>query len=492
MKGSCRMHACPGLSCPFTSFPRFLYPPATLIAAILATSAARGAVAQSDEAVAGVGDAFDAAELIPAAASGLPPILSGQEPGARERGAVVPTPPPVDGAREWFGVSNWWTWTRATGDWGGARAALDDTGMSFNGSAITEWSDVFSGASGPSGAFRFLVDLNLTFDLEKLLKLEGGSVFADFQTADTTSGGMFHGGFQPYSNIAIDGSITQLSQLWYEQWLFDRMLRLKLGKVDANTEFAYIPAAGGFINASAGFSPAIFALPTYPNPSTSVNVFVYPTESWYIGAGAYDGAATIDGVQTGSRGPSTFFTDDLSDDWFFIAETGLALSEVGPLKGMRVGLGGWWLSGEMPRFDGGTDDGTGGVYALAEARVWAPEGTDLADDECAQGLWAFGQYGWANDEVSLVSQQIGGGLSLSGTFAGRDEDSMGVYLSYVDFSDDPAAGLGASEFSIEVFYDFAVTPFLHIKPDLQWFLNPSGDASSDDALVGTLRCTINF
>ena len=68
MKGSCRMHACPGLSCPFTSFPRFLYPRATLIAAILATSAAREAVAQSEEAVAGVGDAFDAAELIPAAA----------------------------------------------------------------------------------------------------------------------------------------------------------------------------------------------------------------------------------------------------------------------------------------------------------------------------------------------------------------------------------------------------------------------------------------
>lgn len=451
------------------------------------------ALAQHEDDLAGVSDTFDAAELIPSAAAALPPILSGQEAGARERGAAVPVPPPADSAREWFGVSDWWTWQRATGDWGGGRTALEDAGIVFSGSLISEWSDVFHGGTADNSAFRFLLDLNMSVELEKLVGLKGGSIFIDFQTANTGHGAMFDGGLQTYSNIAIDGSITQLSQAWYEQWLFEEVLRIKVGKVDANTEFAYIPAAGGFINASAGFTPTIFALPTYPNASTSFNAFVYPSEHTYIGTGIYDGATAVDGVPTGSRGPSTFFSDDVSDDWFFIAETGIVFEELGSLNDVRAGVGGWWHTGDFTTFSGGNEDGAGGFYALAEARVWGPEAEETqACCDCCRGLFVFAQYGWANDRVSIVTQQIGGGVSLIGTFAGRDEDSTGLYISYADFTNDPAAGYGASETSFELFYDFALTPALHIKPDLQYFMNPSGDASIDNALVGTLRLTIVF
>jgi hypothetical protein len=82
-----------------------------------------------------------------------------------------------------------------------------------------------------------LLDLNLTVELEKLVGLKGGTVFADFQNADTGVGALVHGGFQPYSNIAIDGSITQLSQLWYEQW--DELARGAL-----SDECAALDAAG--------------------------------------------------------------------------------------------------------------------------------------------------------------------------------------------------------------------------------------------------------
>ncbi len=472
---------------------------ASLLASLLAACTAHSAFAQDGEIVddddlAGVSDTFDAAELIPAAAaSAFPPILSGQEPGARERGAAVPVAPAADLPREWFGVSDWWTWSRATGDWSGARTTLDDAGIVFEGSLISEWSDVFRGGTANNSSFRYLLDLNLTLELETLIGLKGGSVFLDFQNADTGNGALFHGAFQPYSNIAIDGSITQLSQAWYEQWLFEDVVRIKLGKVDANTEFAYIPAAGGFINASAGFTPTIFALPTYPNASTSFNAFVYPSESTYIGAGIYDGATAVDGVPTGSRGPSTFFSDDVSDDWFFIAETGVTFEDFGPVHDFRAGLGGWWHTGDFTTFSGGNEDGAGGLYALAEARVWGPELNEAEECcECCRGLFLFAQCGFANDAVSTVTQQFGGGLSLIGTFAGRDDDSAGVYISYVDFTNDPAAGFGASETSIELFYDFALTPALHLKPDLQYFINPGGDSSIENAFVGTLRLTLVF
>jgi len=59
-----------------------------------------------------------------------------------------------------------------------------------------------------------------------------------------------------------------------------------------------------------------------------------------------------------------------------------------------------------------------------------------------------------------------------------------------DFSNDPAAALGSSEWALECFYDIVVTPSVHIKPDLQWFVDPAD--GGDDALVGTLRVTIAF
>lgn len=451
--------------------------------------------ADAQDGFAGVGDAFDAAELIPSANAALPPILPGQDPGARTRPPEKPVPPtdaPDVVAREWFGGEDWSAWTRATGDWGGARTALEDAGIAFNGSFIGDWGRVLSGGVREGSDFRFLLDLNLTFDLGVLAGLEGGSVFADFQTGNETVASGDSGAFQAISNIAIGGSMTQLSQLWYEQWLGDELVRVKLGKIDANTEFAFIGAAGGFINASAGFSPAIFALPTYPNPSTAVVAFVYPDDSVYLGAGLFDGANAVDGVATGSRGPATMFGDDLSDDLFWIAEAGVTLREAGPLSATRVAIGGWWHTGEFARFDGGADDGTGGVYLVGETRLWAPGACDLADDGDARGLWAFIQYGWADDAVSVVGQQFGGGLALNAPFEGRDDDSLGVYASWVDFSDDPSAGIVGDETIIELYYDFAVTPAFHVKPDLQWVLDPSGDPSVEDALVGTVRCVWTF
>lgn len=472
-----------------------------MTAAVLLASAPCAFAQSIDEpAIAGVGDAFDAAELVPAASGALPPVLSGQEQGARSS-AASDAAAPAEGAREWFGAAPWAAWSRSTGDWSGARTALEDLGIDFNGSLVSEWSRFLEGSTGGDSAFRFLLDLNATVDLALLAGLEGATVFADFQTADTGVGDVYNGGYVAYSNIAIGGSITQLSQLWWEQWLLDRAVRVKIGKVDANAEFAFLPAAGGFINSSAGFTPTIFAFPTYPNPATAANLFVYPADAVYVGFGLYDGASAVDGVPTGSRGPATFFSDDASDDWFLIAEAGIALEE-GAHAGLRAGIGAWWHTGDFTTFAGGSQDGTGGVYGIAQARLWNPrpwnprpwsESAGAADaDDDGLGLWLFGQYGLADDEVSDVRQHFGVGLSLAGTFAGREGDSCGVYLSVVDFTDAPAAGFDASETALELFYDIEVTPWLHVKPDLQWYFDPSGSSAAEDSLVGTLRCTILF
>ena len=78
---------------------------------------------------------------------------------------------------------------------------------------------------------------------------------------------------------------------------------------------------------------------------------------------------------------------------------------------------------------------------------------------------------WDNSVTILTAS---GGLLLSGVNACR------------------AALRGDGELAIEIFYIAFVTPWLRLKPDLQFVHDPSGRAGVDDAWVFTLRSAITF
>jgi carbohydrate-selective porin OprB len=45
---------------------------------------------------------------------------------------------------------------------------------------------------------------------------------------------------------------------------------------------------------------------------------------------------------------------------------------------------------------------------------------------------------------------------------------------------------------LETFYNFQVTPFCSLKPDLQWISNPGGQFDPQAAWLVTLRTTLIF
>ncbi|MBW1888858.1 MAG: carbohydrate porin [Deltaproteobacteria bacterium] len=71
------------------------------------------------------------------------------------------------------------------------------------------------------------------------------------------------GDFQVLSNID-DDDFKQISEFWYKHTLLDDRLWIKLGKMEANADFAFVDNGTEFINSSPGFSPTI-PLVTYPN-----------------------------------------------------------------------------------------------------------------------------------------------------------------------------------------------------------------------------------
>ena len=112
-------------------------------------------------------------------------------------------------------------------------------------------------------------------------------------------------------------------------------------------------------------------------------------------------------------------------------------------------------------------------------------------EEDPQGVGVFFQYGYADEDVSDVTDHVGAGLLWTGAFAGRDEDSIGLGVTYARLSD-AASFVHGHETAIEWFYKIQLTPWLALKPDLQYIINPSGGGEIDDVLVGTVRVDMVF
>lgn len=372
-----------------------------------------------------------------------------------------------------------------TGQWWAVRDAIETRGIAVEASLIADWSwNLRGGASTNGNNFRRLFDLNITVNAETLLEWQGGTFYFDFYnhhgpnaSADLT------GDVQAFDNIDADGR-TQVAELWFEQLLLNDRLRIKVGKVDANSEFAYVEHGSEFIHSSAGYSPTNANLPSYPEPAASINVFIYPHEQLYLGVGVYDGAAQ-EGVRTGEREGKTFFGDPA--DLYLIGEVGVAWQWRDELPG-RLGVGAWKHTGTFAHTDGTSPavDNAEGLYIVFDQWLWREAGQ--------QGIGAFAQFGVSDDDASPIDLHIGGGIAWTGMIPGRDDDVTGVMFSYAHFAN-PARNAGVFtddyEMAVETFYKLQLTPTVSIKPDLQYIANPGGVGLSD-ALASTLRVEVIF
>lgn len=343
-----------------------------------------------------------------------------------------------------------------------------------------------SGGIREENAYRHWVDVNGTFDLEKLAGLPGATLFFDayWIWGDFGSGDV--GDFQFYSNIDNPSDRLQLAELWWQQRFFGELLRVKIGKFDANSEFAFVDAGGDFINSSAGMSPTIFTMVTYPDPGTGALVFLDPEGPFYAGVGVFDGATAATGAKIGKRGPKTFFQG--SSDQFVIAELGASWDSAMRFGPGRVAVGPWYHSAQFERWDGSSAGRTGGFFSLFEQRVLALE---PEREEGTRDVRLFGQYGWAEPDISAAHHHASLGVLATGLFAFRATDTTGVMVNWVDLADQAAAGFAANETSVELFHRLQLTPFFALKPDLQVISNPGGQRD-DDAWVGTLRFEVGL
>ena len=375
-----------------------------------------------------------------------------------------------------------WDGPTATGDWGGMRAKLDDQGISLGGSWVMESFDDMQGGAERGTVGASTLDANLTLDLQKLAGLQGGEFYADFED---------HAGRDPDQLVGDLQTIDKLNwtayfqtfEFWYQQKLFGDKLRIKIGKIDANSEFSVIDDGLNFLDASTQVTPTLLGFTTTPDPMPTVDVFYKPNSLFYADFSAAD-SNSADHFLDFSGHPAAI--QPTANGKLLIGETGLTWKQIpGVATDGNLRLGVWEHTGTFTQFDGQTQHAAQGLYAIFNQTIWKP--TSNSDD--MRGIRTFLEYGQTDHTVSQIDWHYGGGVAWTGPIAARAQDVTGITAQYAHVSDD--AGLPDHyELLLESFYKVQVNQWATLQPDLQYISHPGG--RYNNALVGILTMQIKL
>lgn len=269
----------------------------------------------------------------------------------------------------------------ALGDLWGVRSDLSAAGIDFGGTLTVD--NAWNTMGGLSRGFVFLplLDLNLALRTKPLIDLEGGRFnVAMIAYGQSRNPDALVPDFWGWSDLISGiGSVTQLSELWYEQILWDDRLRIRFGKQDANALFAVTPGAANFITSAADYpGPLVGYLPTYPEQAVGLAIEVEPIDRVIGRFGWFDGTTNYFDVErgtrwpnTGTRGPKSFFNNPGS--WFFITEAEVGWRLYDDLLPGMIQAGAWWQTGTVGFLPPSVSSSKSGGEGLDEGdALWSP------------------------------------------------------------------------------------------------------------------------
>lgn len=399
------------------------------------------------------------------------------------------------------------TTKKLTGDWWGARTAMEDAGVNFAPLLVTHYQQNFRGGANTHNAHditgRFFYNVELDFD--KMFGWQGATFFyRAVQEWNTGIGGDVGTTRAPYWASGAPGNhffgdspyCILTDKWWYRQRLLDDRIEIRLGKllnvVDLFDKNAVSKNyASRFMHRSLNYSQTIPVA-----KGTGAFVKAWPTDWLYFQTAA---------VNADSRGSRCFDYERAFHDrahyighWEF-GFTPQLDSANGKLPGnYRFG---WWynprIRAKWKNTFGGrlanNDTGSGDVgwYVSFDQMVWQ-ENNDPKDK---QGLSAFFRYGYAHGEINRIAHTWSLGAVYKGLVPNRDVDEIGFGVAQCIESNQYRQRVDRRadrETVYELFYNIQVTPWCVITPDIQVITNPGGSKDARDSLVGGVRAKISF
>ncbi len=343
--------------------------------------------------------------------------------------------------------------------------SFDQHGLSFS---IDYYADLFSGYGGkphsPTFNAAHYFDLSGTLDLRRLrLGLSGITLFASYhQTAHLHPG--FRGETQLISSIQDDPR-SYLAELWIQK-SWNRFAQIRVGKIDANRDFAYVENGYDFLNSSLGYSPTFITLPNYAQTRWGGELLLSGNHWWTNTALFASGASGVVSItELGSRWAPAH------------------------LEG-RLGFGYWGTNTALNTFSGLPRSQSAGFYVVGEQRLWRRIGGGTHSEK---SVATYIQLGSAPSDVSTFTRHIGTGVVWNGPWNRRNADALGLAISIGKLTRDPAAAVVDGHESVfELFYKIRFSPNIYFTPDLQYIRHPSGTPATPNALALGARMNFSF
>ena len=396
------------------------------------------------------------------------------------------------------------------GDMWGLRPVLASAGMTLT---IQEQSEILGNVTGGTRRgfdYEGLTTATLQMDTQRAFGWQGGLF--------NVSGLQIHGRnlsadnlstLQTASGIEADRA-TRLWELWYQQKMFDDKIDIKIGQQSLDQEFMTSTNSNYFINTMMGWPMLPSADlpgggPAYPLSALGIRLRAHPTDSVTFLAGVFNGSpVSANYGDPQMRNPSgTSFP--LNGGVLAIAElqysypsqgTLVQANQADPLA--RTYKIGFWYDSERfadLRYDnmglsladpasGGTPAthrGDYAIYAVADQMIYRFE----KDPDRNINVFIRPMFTPLQDR-NLISFSVNGGLTMHEPIANRDDDTAGIGFGYthvsngaVGFDQDTAfynpgvyAPVRHSETFLEATYQYQVTPWWQIQPDIQYVFNP--------------------
>lgn len=385
-----------------------------------------------------------------------------------------------------------------TGDWGGARAALANSGIELE--AVYKLDLVSNLDDGIKDGARGLdnLDVIFSFDGEKLFGAKGASsqIYILNNNGSQPDADLV-GSAQGINNIEVAETTTKLYEAWIQQNLFDDKLSILGGLYDLNSEFYLTDSSGLFIHPTYGigtdFSQSGLNGPSiFPSTSLAARVLVRPVQGFYLQAAVLDGAP---GAPDDPEGTQIEFNN--GEGALFAAEAGFIPGNDAPNG--KLALGAWVYSDKFPDQLNADADGnpikerSQGLYVIAERKIYTQASGE------GKGLTIFGRIGFADNDVNQFDYAWSAGLVYTGLIPTRDAGQLGLAVSGAHNSGKfktanalAATPVDNAETAYELTYSDNLTPWLALQPDIQYIVNPGANPARDNALIVGGRITATF
>jgi porin len=384
-----------------------------------------------------------------------------------------------------------WERSQLTGDWGGLRTQLADSGVTFD----LSFTQFLQGAAISSGSREFnyggRFDAFINFNTEQLGLWEGGSFNTHWELryGDVPDLPLEQGALWPVNTGAIiplggAGNLVA-SSLYLSQQFGD--VNLLIGKINALDLLANDPFFGGwgtqrFMNISFVAPPSGVVPPVIFG--AIANVSLNPVTLTFMAFDPND--------QTNNYWPNNLFGDGVNlSAGATYATTVANRPTTFNLTGTYSTQTGADLNDLLlpPDVESGTRQGSYNIsFQFTHLLHQNP-------DNPRNGWGAYLKAAIADGNPNPIETSVLAGIGGTGLFANRPQDRFGLGLFYWNFSNDlrntvsPVINFG-NEYGLEAYYSYAVTPWFYLTGDLQ-YVSPANRDFSDALFLG-LRAGIQF